>query len=51
MLQAVAHRAGDEQTVAVAERILTQEQAAAKKMSGLLEHVAEHHLERQVLAA
>ena len=51
MLREVAHRAGDEQTVAVAERILTEEQAAAKKISGLLEQVAEHDLERQGVAA
>jgi ferritin-like metal-binding protein YciE len=51
MLREVAQRAGDEQTVAVAERILTQEQAAAKKIGGLLEQVAEHDLERQGLAA
>jgi ferritin-like metal-binding protein YciE len=51
MLREVAHRAGDEQTVAVAERILAQEQAAAKKISGLLEQVAENDLERQGVAA
>lgn len=51
MLREVAHRAGDTQTVAVAERILTQEQAAAKHIGGLLEQVAEHDLERQGLAA
>ncbi|MBV9195864.1 MAG: DUF892 family protein [Solirubrobacterales bacterium] len=51
MLREVARRAGDEQTVAVAERILSQEQAAAEKISGLLEQVAEHDLERQGLAA
>ncbi|MBV9944488.1 MAG: DUF892 family protein [Solirubrobacterales bacterium] len=51
MLREVAQRAGDEQTVAVAERILTQEQAAAKRISGLLEQVAEHDLERQGVAA
>ena len=51
MLREVAHRAGDTQTVAVAERILTQEQAAAKNIGGLLEQVAEHDLERQGLAA
>ena len=51
MLREVAHRAGDEETVAVAERILTQEQAAAKTIGGLLEQVAEHDLKRQGVAA
>jgi ferritin-like metal-binding protein YciE len=51
MLRQVARRAGDEQTVAVAERILTQEEAAAEKIGGLLEQIAEHDLERQGLAA
>jgi ferritin-like metal-binding protein YciE len=47
MLREVAHRAGDEQTVAVAERILTEEQDAARKVGALLEQVAEHDLDRQ----
>jgi ferritin-like metal-binding protein YciE len=51
MLREVAQLAGDEETVAVAERILTQELAAAKTISGLLEQVAEHDLKRLGLAA
>jgi ferritin-like metal-binding protein YciE len=51
MLREVAQRAHDEQTVAVADRILGQEQAAAEKLSGLLEQVADRDLERQGVAA
>ena len=39
-LRAVAERAGDTETVALAERIIAEEQAAADKISGLLEQVA-----------
>jgi ferritin-like metal-binding protein YciE len=51
MLRRVAERAGDEQTVAVADQILAQEKAAAEKLSGLLEQVADRDLERQGVAA
>jgi ferritin-like metal-binding protein YciE len=51
MLREVARRAGDEQTVNVAERILAQEEAAAQKLGSLLEAVAERDLERQGVAA
>jgi ferritin-like metal-binding protein YciE len=51
MLREVARRAGDEQTVSVAERILAQEEAAAQKLGSLLEGVAERDLERQGVAA
>jgi ferritin-like metal-binding protein YciE len=51
MLREVARRAGDEQTVTVAERILAQEEAAAQKLGSLLEAVAERDLERQGVAA
>jgi len=40
MLRAVAERAGDQETVQMAERILEQERAAAEKLDGLLEQVA-----------
>jgi ferritin-like metal-binding protein YciE len=39
-LRAVAQQAGDSETVAMAERILAQEQAAAQKLDGLLERAA-----------
>ena len=51
MLREVAQRAGDQETVSVAERILTEEQEAAKKIASLLEDVAEHDLERQGVTA
>lgn len=51
MLREVAQRAGDRETVGVAERILSEEQGAAKKIASLLEDVAEHDLERQGVAA
>jgi ferritin-like metal-binding protein YciE len=39
-LRTVAERAGDQETVQVAERILVQEEAAAQKLDGLLEQAA-----------
>jgi ferritin-like metal-binding protein YciE len=51
MLREVAQRAGDQETVAVAERILAQEEAAAQRLGSLLEAVAERDLERQGVAA
>jgi ferritin-like metal-binding protein YciE len=39
-LKAVAERAGDTETVTLAETILAQEQAAADTLDGMLEHVA-----------
>jgi ferritin-like metal-binding protein YciE len=39
-LRAVAQQAGDTETVALAERILVQEQAAAQKLDALLEQAA-----------
>jgi len=39
-LRAVAHQAGDSETVAMAEQILKQEQAAAHKLDALLEQAA-----------
>jgi ferritin-like metal-binding protein YciE len=39
-LRAAAQRAGDSETVAMAERILVQEQAAAQKLDALLEQAA-----------
>ena len=44
MLSVVAQRAGDQQTLEVARRILEDEQAAARKLDGLLEQVAEYDL-------
>ncbi|HEV2771015.1 MAG TPA: DUF892 family protein [Solirubrobacteraceae bacterium] len=40
MLRTVAQRAGDQETVLMAERILDQERAAAEKLDGLIEQVA-----------
>jgi ferritin-like metal-binding protein YciE len=51
MLRQVAERAGDHETVQIAERILEQEQAAAETLSKLLERVADHDLQRMGLAA
>lgn len=51
MLHLVAERAGDPQTAQLAERILVQERAAAKKLEELLEPVAEYDLRQQDLAA
>jgi ferritin-like metal-binding protein YciE len=47
----VAERAGDQETVRVADQILTQERAAAEKLSDLLERVADHDLRQMGLAA
>ena len=44
-LKRVAQRAGDEQTVALTDRILTEEHAAAAKLSGVFERTAEASLE------
>jgi ferritin-like metal-binding protein YciE len=51
MLRQVAERAGDQETVRVADRILVQERAAADKLSDLLERVADHDLAQMGLAA
>jgi ferritin-like metal-binding protein YciE len=51
MLRQVAERAGDHETVRVADQILAQEHAAAKKLSDLLEQVADHDLHQMGLAA
>ena len=51
MLRQVAERAGDAETVRVADRILAQEHAMAEKLSGLLERVADHDLAQMGLAA
>jgi ferritin-like metal-binding protein YciE len=51
MLSVVARRAGDDQTLQVAQRILAQEQAAAEKIGGLLEQVAEYDLHELGVAA
>jgi ferritin-like metal-binding protein YciE len=51
MLRRVAERAGDQDTVQVADRILPQERAAAQKLSDLLERVADHDLSQMGLAA
>ncbi len=51
MLRQVAERAGDQETVRVADRILAQEQATAEKLSHLLERVADHDLAQMGLAA
>jgi ferritin-like metal-binding protein YciE len=51
MLRQVAERAGDHETVRVADQILAQEQAAAEKLSALLERVADHDLAQMGLAA
>jgi ferritin-like metal-binding protein YciE len=51
MLRQVAERAGDYETVQVADQILAQEHAAAEKLSGLLERVADHDLREMGLAA
>lgn len=40
MLRTVAERAGDQETVLMAERILDQEHAAAEKLDGLIEQLA-----------
>ena len=51
MLRQVAERAGDHETVRVAEQILAEEHAAAEKLSDLLERVADHDLREMGLAA
>ncbi len=51
MLRQVAERAGDQETVRVADQILAQERAAAEKLSDLLERVADHDLRQMGLAA
>jgi ferritin-like metal-binding protein YciE len=51
MLRQVAERAGDQETVQVADRILEQERAAAQTLSDLLERVADHDLAQMGLAA
>ncbi|MFZ0043127.1 MAG: DUF892 family protein [Solirubrobacteraceae bacterium] len=51
MLRLVAQRAGDQETVQVAEQILQQEQSAAQKLEGLLDQVAEHDLQKLGVAA
>ena len=51
MLRQVATRAGDQETVAVADRILKQEHAAAETLSDLLERVADHDLQQLGLVA
>jgi ferritin-like metal-binding protein YciE len=51
MLRQVAKRASDEKTVRIADQILAQERAAAEKLSGLLERVADHDLRQMGLAA
>lgn len=51
MLRQVADRAGDQETVRVADQILAQEQGAAEQLSDLLERVADHDLQRMGLAA
>lgn len=50
MLKTVAGLAGDQETVHAAEAILTQEQAAAAKLDGLLEQEARIGLPQRVLA-
>jgi len=47
MLRTVAERAGDQETVQMAERILDQERAAADKLDGLIEQVAVSGLPQQ----
>jgi ferritin-like metal-binding protein YciE len=51
MLRQVAERAGDHETVRVADQILVQERSAAEKLSHLLERVADHDLRQMGLAA
>jgi ferritin-like metal-binding protein YciE len=49
-LKRVAARAGDEATVAVAERILAEERAAAEKLAGLFDQAAASALAAQGIA-
>jgi ferritin-like metal-binding protein YciE len=51
MLRQVAERAGDRETVRVADQILPEERAAAEKLADLLELVADHDLRQMGLAA
>jgi ferritin-like metal-binding protein YciE len=51
MLRQVAERAGDHETVRVADRILNEEHAAAERLSNLLERIADHDLRQMGLAA
>jgi ferritin-like metal-binding protein YciE len=51
MLKVVAERAGDQETVQVAERILEQEHEAVGKLDGLLEKVAAYDLREMGVAA
>jgi ferritin-like metal-binding protein YciE len=51
MLCVVAERAGDQQTVQIARRILEQEKEAARKLDGLLEQVAQFDLREIGVAA
>jgi ferritin-like metal-binding protein YciE len=51
MLRQVAERAGDHETVRVADQILVQERSTAEKLSNLLELVADHELRQMGLAA
>jgi ferritin-like metal-binding protein YciE len=51
MLQVVAERAGDQETVQVAQRILAQEEAAASKLDALLEDVSAYDVTQQEVAA
>ncbi|MBV8954992.1 MAG: DUF892 family protein [Solirubrobacterales bacterium] len=51
MLRVVAERAGDQDTVRAASQILEQEQAAAQKLDGLLEQVANYDLQDMGVAA
>jgi ferritin-like metal-binding protein YciE len=51
MLSVVAERAGDLQTLEVAQRILAQEQEAASKLEELLAPVAEYDLREMGVAA
>lgn len=51
MLRVVAERAGDEQTVQIADRILAEEQSAASKLETLLEPVANFDLREIGVAA
>jgi ferritin-like metal-binding protein YciE len=47
----VAERAGDQETVQVAQRILAQEEAAASKLDALLEDVSAYDVTQQEVAA
>lgn len=51
MLRVVAERAGDQETVALAERILAEEQAAASRVDDLLEEVSAYDVDQQQAVA